>query len=148
MAFVEWSPEFSVGVEEIDDDHKKLLELLNHLEDAVTTGRGRDILSMVLDELVLYVGYHFAHEEELFERTSYPGYERHRLQHRALTTTVREIYEDFKLDTSETMPQQILVFLKNWLYDHILGSDRAFGLYLSTNRIDIKPPVLQHANSV
>ena len=131
MPFVQWSPEFSIGIEEIDAEHKKLLEILNQFHDAVEAGLGKDALSKVLDELILYVGYHFSHEEELFFGANYPGAERHRLLHRALTTTVTEIYDDFKKGGVDIMPLQVLNFLKNWLYEHILGSDRAFGLYLA-----------------
>jgi hemerythrin-like metal-binding protein len=134
MPFVKWSPEFSVGVDEIDSDHRKLLDLVNGLYDAVTYGSGRDELGKVLEGLAEYVHYHFAHEEDLFERTNYPGTERHRLQHRALTTTVAEIYEDYKSGSTDILPMQVLEFLKNWLYEHILGSDRAFGVYLNAHQ--------------
>jgi hemerythrin len=143
MSFVSWSSEFSVGIAEFDNEHRRLLELINDLYDAVQAGSGREALGAVLDGLIDYVGYHFAHEEEAFQATNYPGYERHRLQHRALTTTVGEIYEDFKLGDSTTMPQQVLEFLKNWLYDHILGSDRAFGVYYASRMKDVKPEMRQ-----
>ncbi len=129
MPFAEWSDEFSVGVEEIDREHKRLLGLLNDLHDAVEAGGAREVLGKVMDELLLYVAYHFAHEEELFLRTNYPGFERHQGQHRALTITVKEIHEDFQLSDSEALPRQVLLFLKNWLYEHIMGADRAFGVY-------------------
>jgi hemerythrin len=129
MPFAEWTKEFSVGVEEIDDDHKRLLALVNELHDALEAGAAWDVLDSVLDGLMLYVSYHFAHEETLFTRTDYPGYERHRRQHQALTITVQEIQADFQANASETLPYQVLDFLKNWLYEHIMGSDRAFGVY-------------------
>jgi hemerythrin len=132
MPFANWTAEFSVGVEEIDDDHKRLLALLNELHEAVEAGAAWDVLDKVLDGLMLYVNYHFAHEEALFARTDYPGYEHHRRQHRALTITVKEIYQDFQEASSGTLPQQILGFLKNWFYEHILGPDRAFGVYYNS----------------
>lgn len=132
MPFANWTAEFSVGVEEIDNDHKRLLALLNELHDAVEAGAAWEVLDKVLDGLMLYVNYHFAHEESLFARTDYPGYDRHRRQHQALTVTVKEIYEDFHEASSGTLPQQVLEFLKNWLYEHIMGSDRAFGVYYNS----------------
>ena len=69
MPFAEWSDEFSVGVEKIDRDHKRLLALLNELHDALEAGERPEVTGKVLDGLVLYVGYHFAHEEALFLRT-------------------------------------------------------------------------------
>lgn len=133
MPFAEWADEFSVGVGEIDRDHKRLLEIINELHDSVKSGEGREVLGKVLEELALYASYHFAHEEVLFLRADYPGYEAHQQQHRALTGTVREIYNDFQRGETETLPQQVLEFLKYWLNEHMLRSDRAFGVWLRAN---------------
>jgi hemerythrin-like metal-binding protein len=133
-SLVEWSDEFSVGVEEIDNEHKTLLKLLNGLHRAVEAGGGQEALGKVLEGLIRYVSYHFSHEEEMFVRTKYPGYIRHRQQHQALTTTVAEIYTEFQSGADATLPKQVLEFLKNWLYDHILESDRAFGNYFNRKR--------------
>jgi hemerythrin len=131
MPFAEWSDEFSVGVEEIDDDHKRLLRLLNELQTAVEAGERREVLGKVLDGLLHYVSYHFAHEEELFLRTNYPGYKAHERKHRALTDTAHAIREDFQLSASMALPPQVLEFLKNWLCEDILGADRDFGAYFN-----------------
>jgi hemerythrin len=133
MPFVEWTDEFSVGVPEIDRDHKRLLGLLNNLHDAVETGAGHEALGQVLEGLIVYVSYHFAHEHTLFLRTKYPGYEKHRSQHEALTATVKEVHEDFSSGAADTLPDEVLKFLKAWLYKHIMESDRAFGVYLNAN---------------
>ncbi len=133
MPFAEWSDEFSVGIEEINEEHKKLLSLVNDLHDNVGAGSAHEVLGKVLDELLRYVIYHFSHEEELFRSTNYPGTERHILQHRGLTAKVENIYADFRANTSETLPQEVLDFLKNWLVEHIMGSDRAFGLYFNAH---------------
>jgi len=135
MRFVEWSEEFSVGIEAIDRDHRRLLELLNELHEAVETGGGREVLGKVLDGLILYVSYHFAHEEGLFLRTKYPGYAKHRQAHLALRNTVTEIHAEFQSGSREVLPQQVLEFLKTWLFQHIMVADRAFSEYLAANRI-------------
>jgi hemerythrin len=129
MPFAEWKPEFSVGVEEIDRDHERLFTLLSELQAAVDAGTGRDVLGKVLDGLLHYVNYHFAHEEALFLRTNYPEQKAHERKHRALTATVKEIQVDFQSDFSDALPQQVLEFLKNWICEDILGADRDFGEY-------------------
>jgi hemerythrin len=139
VPFVEWTDEFSVGIDEIDHDHQRLLELLNDLYDALEADAGREIVGNVLEGLVFYVSYHFAHEEGLFLRTNYPGYKGHRRQHQALRVTIKEIQEGFQLGETDGLPQQVLEFLKNWLYEHILRSDRAFSAYLSANGSRIQP---------
>jgi hemerythrin len=134
MPFAEWSDEFSVGVEEIDDDHKRLLGLLKNLQNAVEARERRDVLGKLLDELIHYTNYHFAHEEALFLRTNYPGYSAHERKHQALTTTAHAIREDFQLSASMALPRQVLVFLKNWICEDILGADRDFGRYFNAHR--------------
>ncbi len=134
MPFAEWSNEFSVGVEEIDRDHKRLLGLLNELQNAVEAGEDREVLGKLLDELIHYVSYHFAHEEALFLRTNYPGYRAHERKHQALTNTAHAIREDFQLSASKALPPQVLEFLKNWICEDILGADRDFGEYFNAHR--------------
>lgn len=131
MPFAEWSDEFSVGVEEIDRDHKRLLGLLNDLQKAVEAGERREVLGKLLDELIHYTNYHFAHEEALFLRTNYPGYRAHERKHQALTDTAHAIREDFQLSASMALPPQVLEFVKNWLCEDILGADRDFGAYFN-----------------
>ena len=134
MPFAEWSDEFSVGVEEIDRDHKRLLGLLNDLQKAVEAGERREVLGKLLDELIHYTNYHFAHEEALFLRTNYPGYRAHERKHQALTDTAHAIREDFQLSASMALPRQVLEFVKYWLCEDILGADRDFGAYFNAHQ--------------
>lgn len=141
---VEWSDKLSVGVERIDHEHKKLVALLNELHRALQAGTGEGALGGVLDGLIQYASYHFAHEEELFLRSNYPGYEKHLRQHKALTAKVLEIYADFQSGSATVRPEQVLEFLKNWLSQHIMGSDRDFGMYLNANPAALKPEIMRH----
>ena len=131
---MEWSDKLSVGVARIDSEHKRLLALLNELNWALEGGTGLGALSGVLDGLVYYASYHFTHEEDQFRRSDYPAYEAHRLQHRALTARVKEIYADFQNGGEEAeLPGEVLEFLKNWLFHHIMELDREFGAYLNAH---------------
>lgn len=141
---VEWSDALSVGVEQIDNEHKKLVGLLNELHRALLAGMGQGALGGVLDGLYQYTCYHFAHEEILFQRSDYPEYEKHRRQHRALTAKVLEIYEDFQSGTAAVLPEQVLEFLKNWLSQHIMGADHDFGVYLNANPAALRPELVRH----
>ncbi len=139
MPMIEWSDEFTMGVEVIDTDHKRLLGLLNALHNSVEAGDARDVIAKVLDELVFYIGYHFACEEELFLRTAYPGSDKHMRQHQALTSAIQEIVAEFHKQTLDGLPRQVLEFLRNWLYEHILRSDRAFSTYYKALRAQSTP---------
>jgi hemerythrin len=130
---VEWSDALSVYVEQMNNEHKRLVFLLNELYSAVQTGAGQAVLGVVLNGLILYASYHFSHEEDLFRRSNYPGYEKHLQQHQAFTATVLEVNAEFQSGASAGLPGQVLEFLKDWLSQHIMGSDRAFGVYLKAN---------------
>ena len=139
MPFAEWSDEFSVGVEEIDRDHKRLLGLLNDLQKAVEAGERREVLGKLLDELIHYTNYHFAHEEALFLRTNYPGYRAHERKHQALTDTAHAIREDFQLSASMALPRQVLEFVKYWLCEDILGRTGISARITTRTRTRSKP---------
>ena len=133
MPFMKWSDDFSVGVDELDNDHKKLVELINELHDAVEAGKGHNALGKILDGLIFYVSYHLSHEEGLFLRAQYPDIEAHKQEHALLTTRAKDVYEKFYAAPSETLPQEVLELLKSWLYEHILGSDKKFGVFMQNS---------------
>jgi hemerythrin len=72
MELIKWKDVFSVKVSEVDNQHKKLIGLINQLYDAMRVGKGREVLGSVLTELVNYTIYHFSTEERLFREYGYP----------------------------------------------------------------------------
>ena len=73
MAYFPWKPEYSVGIEKFDRQHKVLVHFLNELYEALQAGQGRKALAHVLNGLIVYTNTHFAAEEKLMERYGYPG---------------------------------------------------------------------------
>lgn len=136
--FIEWSDKLSVGFKQIDNEHKKLLDLLNVLHGAIQGGAGQGLLGGVLDGLIQYASYHFTREEDLFQRSEYPAFETHRQQHQAFAAKVKKMYADFQTDAAAVPPGQVLEFLKNWLQHHIMEVDRAFATYLNANPAALK----------
>jgi hemerythrin len=134
MQFMAWNDKLSMGVKAIDDDHKKLLALANHLYDAIAAERGKLELERVLGELVDYTTFHFAREEELFARTAYPKATEHKKEHDDLTRKVVEIQQRYHAG-STALTMEVMVFLKDWLFDHILGSDLKVGPHLKAKGI-------------
>ncbi len=136
---VVWSDALSVHVQQIDNEHKRLVNLLNVLNGAVQTGAGQAALGGVLNGLVDYASYHFSHEEDLFRRSRYPAYEKHRRQHEGFTVKVLQVNANFQSGASTVLPDEVLEFLKDWLSHHIMESDRAFGAYLNANPAALRP---------
>lgn len=76
--FIVWSDELSVGIEEIDEQHKVLVNLINRMHNAIAEKHGSEVVSGILAELVDYTKIHFAVEESLLRILGYPGYEEHK----------------------------------------------------------------------
>lgn len=121
MSDFRWTTDLSVGVQASDDDHKQLIDLINQLSDGLSQGQGKAIIGKVLDELESYTRYHFAREEEFFERTGYPAVD-HKREHRELVEQIVTLQSRYK--TGETaLAIETLDILKEWLTAHIQGSD-------------------------
>jgi hemerythrin len=133
MPFAEWRDEFGMGVDELDADHKRLLALLNDLNDAMAAGGSAEELGRVLAALNLYMSFHFAHEEELLFSTRYSGAEAHHREHQVFASAVDEIFSDFQKRSIEALPREVLIYLKNWLYEHSIGADHEFAEFLKSH---------------
>jgi hemerythrin-like metal-binding protein len=129
--FITWTEKMSVGVTVLDDDHKRLIGLLNDLHDGIAAGHGTERLGRVLDGLVTYTSTHFAHEEEFFAQTGYPAAAEHIQEHRALTKLVQDVQARYKKGQFEALSLDTMDFLKNWLHDHVLGSDLNYKAHLN-----------------
>lgn len=121
MALIDWTPALAVGVAEIDDEHKKLVGLINALHEAMKQGRGQQVVASTVRELMEYVLIHFATEERLFARHGYPEATRHIAEHKALTAKVRDM--EAALVQGKTLTMDVLTLLKAWITDHIQQTD-------------------------
>ena len=127
--FVAWDDSYSVGIEDIDNDHKKLLTLINHLQTAVYYSTGETFEREALKELVDYTKYHFEREEKLMQDNGYPDYEPHKKQHEEMIARVQEFIASYEKDREGTI-DDLTQFLKNWLIDHINGTDQKYAPFL------------------
>lgn len=129
-----WEDRFLIGVESIDNQHRRLVELMVNLMEAVKTGKGRSIISPVLQELIDYTRTHFVDEEGIMTRYNYPDILPHKQDHdrfvQEITKAAREYVEKKAVPT-----QKILSFLAQWLVDHIMGYDQKLGDFLIDNGV-------------
>lgn len=135
MPLVVWNEKMSVGVQSIDDQHKKLVTLLNQLHDGMMAGKGKDALGGVLKGLADYTVTHFKYEESLFTRTGYPDSAAHKKDHAELVRRVVEIQEKYQTGGPGTLTISVMNFLKEWLTAHILGADMRYGPHLAAKGI-------------
>ena len=126
MALIQWDNSFSVSIAEIDKQHQKLIALINGLNDAMKEGRGKDVLSQIIDDLFAYAGDHFAHEEKYFDKFGYPAAASHKLEHANFVKRISEFRKGFK-NGQLALTIEVMSFLKDWLKNHIQGIDKKYG---------------------
>lgn len=130
MRDISWGKVLSVEVDEIDEDHRKLIDIFNILNHAVTEGESPEYLAAVLEELVNCTVWHFSHEERLMLKYGYEGMEEHKAIHRELIKSIEDLQQRI-LQADKTMTDEDIEFLEVWLTEHILTEDMRLGSYLS-----------------
>jgi hemerythrin-like metal-binding protein len=131
-----WDPEtHGVGIREIDEQHRLLVEIINRMDSALHTGAPKVVLRGLLDELLQFTEYHFFTEEHLMRRYSFPDEAPHREGHHHLVDALLKLRDDFAVrdrhDTRSTVD-----FLAAWLTDHIIYSDKALGRFLQARGVE------------
>jgi hemerythrin len=130
MKELSWSNTLSVEVQEIDDDHRKLIDLFNMLSHSVEEGDEPKYIEAVLEELISCTAWHFRHEERLMVKYGYKDYDEHLSEHQKLIESARELQQKLKQEGHQISNQNI-GFLENWLTEHILVDDMRLGSYLA-----------------
>lgn len=131
MPLIEWSDEYSVGLEIFDAEHKKLIAIINELYEAVTAGIDKLALQRISDKLVEYTLMHFKHEEMYFDDWAYPGAAAHIASHTKLRQQVFDYRKQILEMDSKELGLDMLDFLRDWLNHHIMVEDRKYGTFLT-----------------
>jgi hemerythrin len=130
MAIMQWNDKLSVKVEEIDKQHKKLVNLINQLHDAMAQGKSKEIMSEILKELANYTVEHFSTEEKYFKQFNYPDAAAHIAEHKKFVDTVKQFQNEFN-SGKVMLSMKIMNFLKDWLINHIMGTDQKYSAFFN-----------------
>ncbi len=130
MAFINWTSAFSVGTPVLDDQHKLLIALINELHATMLQKSTEEELHRIFQELMLYTESHFKCEEGLLRQACYPRLIAHHLQHMEFVDQGRRLYDE-QIAGKRTVSMDLLVALKKWWSEHILGTDQQYVAYLS-----------------
>ena len=125
-----WDDILSVGVDEIDDDHRKLVELFNMLNHSAAEGDNSDYLAALLEELISCTTWHFRHEERLMLKYGYDDLDSHKSDHEDLIQAARE-FQQKVIKAGNRVAAEDIKYLERWLTEHILTADMRLGAYLS-----------------
>jgi hemerythrin len=132
MTFMRWTEKMSVGVQEIDDDHKELIRIINRLAADADAEERRNAVRQSLIALHRYAEFHFAREEKVMAACGYPGQEEHKKEHRYFVDQIGELTQRFDQgpeQAARVVNEALLTFLQDWLSHHILIEDMAYRPY-------------------
>ncbi|MCX6712073.1 MAG: bacteriohemerythrin [Candidatus Vogelbacteria bacterium] len=122
---LDWDDKYSVGVEEIDKQHKQMFVTINELLDIIHANKPIEHLQSVIDGLVAYKVFHFATEERYFKEFNYEETEDHMAKHREFNerlTALQAKYPTFSLEFAF----ELIDFLEDWLVDHLMTVDQKY----------------------
>jgi hemerythrin len=125
----EWKDEYSVGVEEINTQHKKIIGLINDLDAAVHAGNTKEDLDKIINDLNDYAKFHLATEEKYFDEFNYPDKEEHKKRHDTYVIKVTDFDDKIKkLDENGAIKLafEMIDFLEDWWVNHILYEDKKY----------------------
>jgi hemerythrin len=129
LSRITWDPIYSVNVEILDVQHRKLFDIVNHLIDVFESGSGDFLL--VINDLIHYLSVHFHQEHVVMMNAKYPGFLSHSQEHQKFTA---------KKEGNEDLGLNMVVFMKEWVRDHTTKLDVQYGKYLLKNAEKLKQP--------
>ena len=136
MAVMQWTEKMSVGVPELDADHKELIKVINQLGASSGDDARSGAVRQCLFALLRYAEYHFAREEKVLAACHYPEAREHKLEHRDFVARVNDMHRRFDDDLDDAaavVNDELLDFLRDWLNHHILIEDMAYRRHAETN---------------
>ncbi len=123
--FFPWTTSLDTGIKFVDDDHKKLVGMVNQIHILLKEGAGNKEVGKIILELANYTTFHFSREETLFDRHGYPETAAHKQKHVKLLADVNDLISKFNIGDFAA-PMDLLAFAKSWLIHHILGTDMKY----------------------
>jgi len=141
---ISWDESLSVGVPEMDEEHKELIRMINRTQELLELGRRKDALEFFERGLMRYTETHLVDEEEFMERIGYPKLAEHKKQHELFRKKVRELGAALKEQELDKL-HEALDLSWAWIYRHITGADREYGLFYQKNVLKNKAALLRLA---
>jgi len=136
--YVTWDESLSVGVAELDSDHKKLLAILDDFSTACYAGQGSQDLHDILARLIENAKHHFDKEEALMDRHGYPMLAEHKKEHLKLIEQMERLERSLRAEAADaaafplSVSNDTMKFLNNWLTDHIKADDLSYKPHLNS----------------
>ncbi len=132
MPFTKWTDELSIGIPELDEEHKRWLEILNELHDAMSDNSDTKIMQTIVKRMLEYSVFHLTHEEMHMLELKYPLFESHKEKHDHLIHKIELLVDRINESGNFRLTVDTILLLKNWLTNHIMVTDKKYGEYVMT----------------
>lgn len=144
---MKWKDEYELGIDDIDNQHKKLIEIINNYNHSISDSNTNSIeeIGQIIIYLINYTCFHFKAEEIWMAKLDYPDIDTHMAIHQDLIDKLRDILLKIKRKESYT-PIEFYYFLMSWLNDHILGEDLKIGKFSKKTKHILKSPKIPMIN--
>lgn len=131
---IPWKKEYSVNIQELDEQHKLLIEMINDLHGVIVNKSNPGVVCEVLERLLHYTRTHFEDEEILMRNSGFPGYEAHKVRHDQFIGEVEVLQRRAKIShgSEQLVGMEMLFKLKDWLVDHIICMDMDYSRHVQS----------------
>ncbi len=132
MKTIQWQEDLSIGIDTIDEQHKKWIEHFNRTSEAISAQQTMAQISKTLGFLADYTETHFSAEEKYMRESNYPAFAEHKAKHDDLRATLTNLVRDYQEEgATQDLADAIDTFLGNWLLNHIREVDMKFGAFIA-----------------
>ena len=125
MGYFDWTEDLVVGIRAIDEEHRKLVDMLNTLGVASRGKSGREVLKALIDGIAVHAAAHAAGEERSMQARGYPAFDAHKTEHRHLSAELSALRERAHAPGFVLKPESVDT-LSRWLRTHITNTDRQY----------------------
>ena len=129
-----WDDSFLIGIEELDHEHKVLIDDINRLHEELNRQGNKSGIEQCLGDIYARMQAHFALEEHVMKEHGYKFYDEHKREHNKLLDSYTEYMMQFLDDTSASSSNPIEDNLKYWVIQHIINSDKKMSLMVQEKK--------------
>ncbi len=130
---LDWTPEFTLDIAEMDEQHKQLINLINMVHSAFTNNKNKKEIKDNIKNFVDFASYHFGNEEHYFEQFGFDGAKQHTTEHQKFIKEIKQFQTDYNSNKVKFL-DKIMTFIKEWLYNHFTKADTQYiELFKSNN---------------
>ena len=133
MALLSWSPQYSIGNDQIDAEHVELFRLINAFDDRWRENHDPQSIAVLLNQLIAYAEMHFQHEEAIMHDAEFPRLAEHQKIHEGMVETIFGLRQSFEQHHSH-LETNTMKFVKTWLLGHIIQNDYLFRDFLARRK--------------